>query len=222
MADESTESHGSPDPQRTALPQTEAELEKLTDERPEGWEFFLFGGVLAGGLEGLRFRERDHQLRLPTAEYHRVPDEEVASYLGEAFGRLGWIIEPCERVFGASEEAFGKPGEAGDPVLIQHFGAWVIGVYAQLMDWAGMVRSAGVSEEFTEAFDLASRAVDRPIDQVRDFIRRMIGQIEELPRLLEGPEPRSPITFEWKLTLSLDNELLGRALSALRVALGQE
>ncbi len=191
--------------------------------RPDGWEFLLFAGVLLQGKNDLELRWRDHQLRLPTADYHRIDEDEVAGYLGAAFGRLGWTIGPMERVFAAQEDAFGKPGEPGDAALIHHFAGWIIEVYRRMLDWAGTVRSVGVPEDFELAVELSSQAADLPLERIRSFIDETVDALDALPAKLATPEnERAPIELRLTLTLKADNELMGAAVDELRRVLGQE
>jgi hypothetical protein len=198
-------------------------LQELVAGRPDGWEFLLFAAVLLQGKNDLELRWRDHQLRLPTADYHRLDEEEVAGYLGAAFGRLGWTLGPIERVFAAQEDAFGKPGEPGDVALIEHFAGWVIEVYRRLLDWAATVRSVDVPEEFELAVELASQAADLPLERIRSFIDETVAAVDQLPAKLTAPESkREPIELRLTLTLEADNELMGAAVDELRRVLGQE
>jgi hypothetical protein len=212
-----------PEPASAGVPRTPKQLEDLVASRPDGWEFLLFAAVLLQGKNDLELRWRDHQLRLPTADYHRVDEDEVAGYLGAAFGRLGWTVAPIERVFAAQEDAFGKAGESGDVALIQHFAGWIIEIYRRLLDWAGTVRSAGVPEEFDLAVELSSQAADIPLERIRSFIDATVAAVDQLPAKLAVPDnERKPIELRLTLTLEADNELMGAAVDELRRVLGQE
>lgn len=203
------------------VPRTPEELDELLVARPDGWEFLLFAGLLLQGKNDLELRWRDHQLRLSTAEYHRLAEDEVAGYLGEAFGRLGWTIGPIERVFAAQEDAFGKPGESGDAALIEHFACWIIEIYRRLLDWAGTVRSAGVPEGFELAVELSSQAADVPLERIRSFIDETVLAFDQLPAKLAAPrDEREPV--EVTLTLEADHDLMEAAVDELGRVLGQE
>lgn len=210
-----------PEPEPDGVPRTPKQLQELVAARPDGWEYLLFAAVLLQGKKDLELRWRDHQLRLPTAEYHRLDEDEIVSYLGASFGRLGWTIGPIDRVFAAQEDAFGKSGEPGDAELIQHFASWIIEVYRRVLDWAGAVRSAGVPEEFELAVELSSQAADLPLERIRSFIDETVAAIDQLPAKLAASEnEREPI--ELTLTLEADTELMGAAVDELRRVLGQE
>lgn len=206
----------------TGVSRTPKQLQELVVARPDGWEVLLFAASLRQGKNDLDLRWRDHQLRLPTADYHRLDEHDVAGYLGAAFGRLGWTLGPIERVFAAHEDAFGKPGESGDAALIRHFAGWIIEVYRRLLDWAGTVRSADVPEEFELAVELSSQAADLPLERIRSFIDDTIAAVDQLSGDLAAPEDeRKPIELLFTLTLEADNELMGAAVDELQRVLNQ-
>lgn len=212
-----------PEPAPAGVPRTPEQLQALVTERPDGWEFLLFAAVLVRGKNDLELRWRDHELRLPTADYHRLDEDEVAGYLSAAFGRLRWTLGPIERVFAAQEDAFGKPGEPGDAALIEHFAGWIVDVYRRLLDWAGTVRSAGVPEEFELALQLSSQAADLPLERIRSFIGETVAATDQLPAQLAAPENEGePIELRLNLILDVDHDLMGAAVDELRRVLGQE
>ena len=222
MSDEPS-AGAAPEPAPAGVPRTPEQLHDLVAARPGGWEYLLFAAVLLQGKNDLELRWYDHRLGLPTAEYHRVDEDEVVGYVGAAFGRLGWTLRPINRVFAAHVDAFGRPGEPGDAALIQHFAGWIIEVYRRLLDWAGVVRSAGVPDEFELAVELSSQAADLPLEQIRSFIDETVAAVDQLPaQLMAHREEHEPIELRLTLTLEADNELMGAAVDELRRVLGQE
>lgn len=204
------------------VPNTAEDRKELLAERPPAWEYLLFAGVLLHGKRDLELRWRDHQLRLPTTDYHRVGDDDVTGYLSEAFDRLAWIIEPVSWVFEGHEEAFGEPGEPGDPALIEHFGRWIVSVYARLLEWAGTVRSAGVARRFERALELSARVADMPIDQIRGFLEQTVAQIAQMPEHIAKPQPHDEqLRTEISLTLTTDEQARKDVIDAVRAARAQ-
>jgi hypothetical protein len=202
------------------VPRTPREITALESTRPPGWELLLFAAVLLEGKRDLEARWRDHRLRLPTGEHHRLREEDVAPYLADAISRLRWAVRPMEPVFAAHEEAFGRPGEPGDPELIRHFAVWIVEVQRRLLDWADAVRSADAPPRFDRALDLAARAADRPLERIRAFIDDTVAALDELPaKLAAPPGERERITLDLTLTLDADSELMAAAVDELRRAL---
>jgi len=111
-------SHDPPEPESAArnlgVPRSPNERDYLLEQRGPGWEHLFFAGILWQGKEDLELSWRDHELRLPTAPYRRLRDDEVPGFVSESMGHLTWLIEPLSRVFDVQEDAFGKPGEPGN------------------------------------------------------------------------------------------------------------
>jgi hypothetical protein len=131
-------------------------------------------------------------------------------------------MEPLTRVFEGQQAAFGAPGEPGDPVLIEHFAKWVIGAYAELLDWGAELRAVQTPEEFERAFELASQVVDKPLGQVRTFIDETVAAIERVPEHLAKPEEEreaEPLLIEATLVVSVDDDLMNATLQAFEEAL---
>jgi len=197
-------------------------IARLKSEQPAMWEYLLFAALLRRSQERLRRRRRDHELRLPGSAYHRVDEDRVVDYISTAFGELGWLIAPLNRVFEAQEDAFGKPGEPGNPILIEHFADWIAQTYEGLLDWAGRLRSAGVPDDFERALELAAQAADKPARQIWDFMDHLTAEVAKIPAHLAIPEhDRRELIIDATLVLEADEEVLTEALEALRSALGQ-
>jgi hypothetical protein len=206
------------------VPRTPEELAAVVRDRPLAWEYLLFAGILLIGKQDLELRWRDHRLGLPTGEYHRVEEDDVPRYASEMIGRLAWLLEPINRVFApdAQEEAFGAPGESGDPRVIEHFAGWIITAYAKVLDWAGTVRSAGVPDEFDRAIALIAHAADSSLQAIRSFIDGVVAQLDELPaKLAEREEGDEPLELHMTLTLEADEQLLNEAIAELQGAVAE-
>jgi hypothetical protein len=200
------------------VPRDAEQTQALLATRPAGWEYLLFAGRLVQAQRALRLGWRNHVLELPRGPYRALAGDEVPNYLSGEFGRLGWIIEPMQRVLAAQEDAFGRPGESGEPDLIEHLADWIVGIYRQLMDWAADMRNVGVPEEFEPAVKLFAHAGDASIEQIRDFIDASARRLDELAVQLANQrpeEPAEPITVELTLTLTVDDALNEEALAML-------
>lgn len=206
------------------VPRDAQQTRALLDTRPAGWEYLLFAARLAQGKHALRLAWRDHVLELSSGPYRRLEPDEVTGYLSGEFGRLAWLIEPMQRVFAAQEDAFGRPGEPGEPELIEHFADWIVGIYRQLMEWAAGVRSVGVPEEFEPAVRLWAHAGDASIEQISSFIDVTAQRLDEVAAQLAGRQPgddEEPIAVDLSLTLTIDEALNEEALAMLGDAVAQ-
>jgi hypothetical protein len=202
-------------------PRTADEQEHLLRFQPPAWEYLLFAGVLRQRRDALAHKWRDQELRLPSRVKTTVNEEDVTSVLASAFGRLGAIVEPMTRVFEGQQDAFGAPGEPGDPVRIAHFANWMANAYEDMLDWGTELRGVRGPEEFQLAIELAARSVDQPLLQVHNFINETVEAMERIPEHMEKtPAEREaePLLIASTLLISVDDTLMESAIQELRVA----
>jgi len=167
------------------------------------WEYRLFADSLYQGREALESKYLEHnagtvssRVRLNFHDANRVLQDALRR-VGAAVGRLEQILSPT-----AQERAFGPPGEPGDAAAIRHLAQRVVSVYEELLDTAAQLRSIEAPELLQPTFRVASRYMDAPIEQLRQFIATAIDEIEALPeRAADAVEPR---TIELDLVLPLD------------------
>lgn len=196
--------------------------DELLEARPSGWEFVYFAAVLLSGERDLGHLKRNHALALPMGDYKRIPGDEVVEYIGTEFGRLAWIVRPLERVFEAQADAFGLPGQEGDPELIEHFAMWVIDVRRRLFEWAGEMRSVGVPDPYTSVVEMFSHAADLCLAQIGEFIDATVDGIGSALTQLADRDEAEPVVVELTLTLEVDDALNEEAMDMLREAISVE
>lgn len=127
-----------------------------------------------------------------------------------------------DRVFdpGVLEQAFGAPGEAGDPERTIHVARGVVQVYESMMDWAAELRNTNIRSDFEEVLELTARMADGPIQQIREFIQLVADQVARIPVLLQEAETKgatieAPMELELTLHVELDPENQAQLLAAL-------
>jgi hypothetical protein len=208
-------------PEPFSVPHSDEERARLVHARPPAWEYLLFAGLLSEGMSSLEAKWRDHELELPARQREHVDGDEVASRMSMAFGDLASIIEPLNRVFAGQEEAFGAPGEPGDPVRIEHLARWILAAYEDMLDWAAGLRAVAVPEQFERAVALTAKAADRPLVQFRAFVYEAIDQVGRIADHLSKPEEeqRETLLVELTLTVEADNDLMEEAVSELKRAI---
>ncbi len=102
-------------------------------------------------------------------------------------------------------EAFGPPGEPGNPLLIGHLAKRILTSYEELLDWAAGLRGIAVPEEMSRAFALAAVLVERPATDIRNFVDNAVVQLERLPELLSRPRSE-PLQMDLTLRLTADED----------------
>lgn len=171
------------------IPLTQAEIDALNADRPPGWEWYLFAGLLLQGKAALEDKWRDHTIGLKLVNGPRLKNSsEAISYVQTAIDRAKTIVGNLDRIISVEiqEKAFGPPGTTGDWDLDTYIGRRFVGLYDQLLSWAAEVRSASVPVEWERCFELLSKYCDQPIAEVRqaidsfaEFARRIPGHIAD-------------------------------------------
>jgi hypothetical protein len=192
------------------VPRTSDEKQALLVTRPAGWEYLLFASVLLKGKEDLEMKWHDHNMP-PFRRTLVVSDAQDASaYLGDEFGNLQALVNAMMTVFSAEaqEQAFGVPGEPGDPVRIEHLAKRIIQTYEGILDWAAAIRGVEPPEVLRDVFGVAARMSDRPLTKFRQFVDRVVLEIDKVPALLDDPDAvEEPITIVLDLTLEMDDDV---------------
>jgi HNH endonuclease len=192
------------------VPRSPAEEEQLLAVRQDLWEFLLFAAVLRRKTDDLEPEWRAHEAheRRPAAD--ELSDVEARDRLLHVFERPRKTLEAVSRQMApeAQERAFGKPGEAGDPQLITDFAAGLVAFYRDLLDWSAQLRGSGVPQRFRAVYDLTSEFVDPPIRQFREYVARVVAELDRLPTALREGQP---IDLALILKLSVDPEFQERA-----------
>lgn len=188
--------------------QTEDELKQLIDEKPEGWEYLLFGSVLYIQKEKTSTKWHDFEMEYAPKSGHYLNGKEGLSYLFNRFHDLSSITDGAMKVFTEEMQvkAFGKPGEPGDVTRITHMANHIVAAYEGLLDWSASVRSVSIPSILENVYSAASRVAKTPALQFKDFIDNYIEQTNRIPAYLKDKNPdKEPLNIVLHLTLSIDD-----------------
>ena len=190
-------------------PRTHDGLAVVRRERPYGWEYLLYAGVLFLGMRDLEGSYRDHRLRYtpladdPLSEWDSIERLQAAITDAEALsGSIGRLFAPD-----VVERTFGRLGEPGDDEAIQHLAERTIAIYGSYMDWGRDLRSARVPTKFQAAFHLAADFMRLPVEQIREYINKFVTLGDSLEELTQTDEP---VQITITLELSLDEAVLDK------------
>jgi hypothetical protein len=209
-----------PPSRRVSAPRNPEQQRQLLAERPDGWEYMLFAGVLIQGMEAAEPKWRDHQLRYIRRSGPRLDNSQAFDFISDMMNEAEAVVSNLDSLFAteAQTAAFGPPGVPGDPAQIEHIGRRLVGIYEDLLNWSARVRGAMTSDDLKRLFEIASRFVDKPLLQFREFIVNFAAEADRIPERLESPGDR-PIRLEFELVLDLDRRTqaqLHRELRRLR------
>jgi hypothetical protein len=126
---------------------------------------------------------------------------ERLSHANAILGNLERIVAPA-----AQERAFGKPGEPGNPALIEHMGVRLIDLYALLLGWAEETMALRVPDWAEQLKRLLTAFVSQPLQRTHGFVDEYISQLERaISNLAEGSDTEE-ITIH--LTFEVDDDLV--------------
>ncbi len=192
------------------VPRTREEQQALLSIRSPGWEYLLFASCLFLGKQELELKWRDHELPPYTPRRALGSIGEATDFLSSEFNRVTGLIEAMMRVFPqeVQEQAFGAPGEPGDPVRIEHFAARIIQTYGELLDWAVSIRAVEPPEVLVPPFEMAARWADQPLLEIREFVDTAVREIDRVPIFVANhAEDDKPLEINLELKLTTDEEV---------------
>jgi hypothetical protein len=185
-------------------------LQAVLALKPGGWEYLLFAGHLFLGMQRLELKWRDHELP-PSVPRHSIGDVgDATTYLSSAFSRVTDLVEALMRVFPpeVQEEAFGAPGESGDPIRIEHFATRILQTYEELLEWAASFRNIDPPEVLIPSFEMAAQMADQPLSEIRGFIDDVVRGIDQVPAYLDNhKEGDPPLRLDLILKLTKDEDV---------------
>ncbi|QNE34403.1 TIR domain-containing protein [Leifsonia shinshuensis] len=180
------------------VPRTEVEVAVLLGERPTGWEYLLFSYWLAAGLERLNPQYNDHVIKFAIGG-DPVSDEDLLDFSSSELARIGSVTSTFESLLlgPAQEAAMGRPGEPGDPELIEHLADRMIAIYAELLSWEYRLRAAATwSDEARELLRALANYANQPIDEIHRFVLALRAQMDGLSEILQSGK-----SVDWSQTI---------------------
>lgn len=205
------------------VPRTAHDRDQLVEGRPSHWEYYLFASELFLAMQALEPAWHDHELRQGTGERHYLDALEAGKFLSQSFKSLSKTLHNSQRVYdpAVQEQAFGKPGEPGDPERISQLARLTLRQYEELLRTAATLRNQVVPDEFDEPYELAAQMTDKPLAQLRDFVNQAVSSMDELADRIADHDPEGgPVTVTLSLVLSTDDEIQTRFHAAMEQITG--
>jgi hypothetical protein len=196
---------------RLKIPSTREEQVRVVAERLEFWEYLLFAGVLVKGKQELETKWDDHELRLPRGPRREYDLASATDFLTREIGWIGKHIV-LDRILSPSiyRQAFGAPGQSGDPTKIEGMARRLLSMYESWLDWAAGLRTTSVPPAYEEVLETTACLIDGPILSVREFIDHVAHQTARLPELAADGTDEHPLTLTFELKLDIEDEVVER------------
>jgi hypothetical protein len=208
-----------PEQPKLLVPRNADQQRELLAQRPPAWEYLLYAGVLWQRRQALEAKWRDHQLGYGRRTGRHFNDREAIDFVSNVFKDLSAAGPNILRMLDkrAQEQAFGLPGEPGNPELIEHIATRLVEVYENIMDMASTLRGAGVSGILAPYLEASARLTDTPLREIRDFVDEFVAMADGLPDRIAAGES---IVVQMKLTLTIDDEALADLSRERKIAAG--
>lgn len=152
-------------------------------EPARGWEERLYADVIRRRRDALEPKWCDHELGYARRDGALLDARAVLRFLSDRFDDLATCGPNMTKVFDPQmwQRAFAPPG---NPVLIEHLAARLADGYEQMLDLAAAIRGARVPPAILPLMEAATRVIDRPLTDVRDYLDRVVATAVPLPRLV--------------------------------------
>lgn len=194
-------------------PITPQAVAALAQEKPHGWEYLLYVGVVLQGLKKLEGKYREHFLRY-------APRNGTVEH-GSGFGLiqdrnvlLNEIVKVAvETVFTeqTQEAAFGPPG---DPDRIVHLGELFVRTFDEILEWARDIHGTSYADGVArEAARLQARFADQQLRAMHD-VAQDLSKIADT--LVERRTAGEPINMTVPLVFEVDPDLERQFREALQ------
>ncbi len=158
-----------------------------------GWEFTLFAGELNRGLAAL---DGDYQSFLDGdvdagGDSVNDPVNDLVHRLAVSraiVGRIGRILSPD-----ATSEAFGSPGQSGNPDAARKLARSIVTVFSTMLQWGRDARSAVVDSQWQTVYGALANFARQPLRQISAFANDISAKAEVMRAELEqGRSPSAP------------------------------
>lgn len=148
---------------------------KLVLERPRLWEFKLFRQILMDQLKSLEELRLDLRYNVILGPVTFVKLRDLSDWILHRTRHVQNVALSSQRIYGgATKEAFGAPGQPGDPELIVYSARRMAAVCEEVYRWRKDVLSA-----------TTKRAGLRVLEMFAEFSSTIASTVEGLPKLFD-------------------------------------
>ncbi len=202
----------------TGVPTDETSTQALLATRPPGWEYMYYAGLLKQGFDKQEHRYLDMEMGYAPNVRTFMELQPAHEFLRTTTSRFLALADQFGAVLGqeAQTRAFGEMGEPGNPDRIKHLAGRLVAVYSAFFDVIEDIRGTAVPDELSEARDLAAKAGEKPVQDMRSFITNFAATLDDLPQRLETGED---IVLELEFVLTLEDGIMERWSTAMNAAI---
>lgn len=181
--------------------------QKVIRELPYCWEYLLYSQILQDNLLECEELKKDWDLGISLGYQVHVDPDELMSWILSHQKELTEKVNAVNALFRGDilEDAFGAPGEPGNPKGIAYLADRLGGIYRESIEWSIRCRSVCTDELFDRLLHIVSRLVENIVKEIEDFSGKMADDLEAL--IQNPPEEDEHRTLEATLVLTVPDEL---------------
>ena len=177
---------------------------KIVLEKPDMWEYSLFGSVFRYELQQAKFSRQDFKYRIYVGAHSFIAERaELFQWLQKKFNEIQKIVAVLANLFNnVLQEALGPDGVPGNAEQLVYVAESIGRVYRALMDWGFEFDSLIVDFECEEAMDFLREIPVSVLTEIENYCDRYNMEIDRvveiLPTRKEDDEPIH-LTLNWSL-----------------------
>jgi hypothetical protein len=176
---------------------------RLALERPEAWEYRLFGQVLSDEVAANASLRREHRLGIVVGAGEYIPPDEIARWILTQTNELSNLASSLDTLVNvALQEALRPSGTPGDATELVFVAKKIGSGYQHALEWSQRVRRTHVEDEYQQLLHEMSFWTDDMIEKIENFGPNLLRQIEQV---LASPPTEEIQTIEASLVLAVSN-----------------
>ncbi|MEV6244461.1 TIR domain-containing protein [Lentzea sp. NPDC051838] len=199
-----------------STPITAQSVAALVLEKPHGWEYLLYVGVVLQGLKKLESKYREHFLRYAPRNGN-VEHGNGFELIRDRSVLLNEIIKVAvDAVFTpeTQEAAFGASGQPGDPDRIVHLGELFVRTFDEILEWARDIHATSYADEHARAAaHVQARFADQQLRAMHDVAQGLSAIADTLVERLAAGEP---LDMTVSLVFEVDPALEAEFVAAMK------
>ncbi len=153
---------------------------RLILERPNSWEYRLYTRVLVDEFDARKALKREYELGLTFGPAESVNMTSFGPLLRARIAELETLSGNAETLLNeVTQDAFGKPGEAGDAEKIVFVARQIARVYEDAIDWSLRMKRVVAESPFDRAIDPMSKFASKVIISLEESVRELDARVTE-------------------------------------------
>ena len=178
---------------------------RLVLEKPEFWEYCLFGQVLTDEVDKYSELREEHRLELLFSQGEAITSQTIFDWLDTKTAEMIRLVSTSEKIVNKHlKTALGPPGMPGNPEALAFTAKKLGEVYQQALGWAKGVRHTYVRPCLQPVIDYMVIAVDDLIEKVGDWGPIILKEIDRARLLPEGAQAEISITLNIDTAIGAD------------------